>query len=440
MGNHTDARWFTFGGWGLPPAADSYYLINYQTYTLDNGLTVVLHHDPKRTVAVVNVLYKVGSRNDPPGRTGFAHLFEHLMFAGSANVPSFDDALQLAGGENNAVTGADSTLYYDIVPAQNVETALWLEADRMRELNFDQKSLDTQKKVVVEEFKETCLEEPYGDLYHHLNELVYHVHPYRWPVIGEKFEHIEEAVMEDVKDFYYRYYRPDNAILCVAGGYDPDKIRGQVDKYFASIPPSSPEHPRPALPEEPEQTAPRRKTVTADVPSPAIYLNYRTPGRMHPDFPAIDILCFLLGSGRSSLLYRRLVRDGDLFAETSAGHNDGLDSGSILVDARPAEDADYAVARAVLFATVREMAEQGVTQEQLDKVINRLEQSSHYKTLNVASRASELSFYASLGDADLINTELDKYKAVTVEDVNRVARLYLREEVLSEVEYLVEEE
>lgn len=415
-------------------------MIEYQTYILDNGLTVVLHHDPKRTVAVVNVLYKVGSRNDPPGRTGFAHLFEHLMFAGSENVPNFDDALQMAGGENNAITGADSTLYYDIVPAQNVETALWLEADRMRKLNFSQKSLDTQKKVVVEEFKETCLEEPYGDLYHHLNELVYKVHPYRWPVIGERFEHIEEAVMEDVKDFYYRYYRPDNAILCVAGGYNPELIQGQIERYFASIPPSSPDHPRPELPQEPEQTAPRRKTVSADVPSPVIYLNYRTPGRMHPDFPAIDILCFLIGSGRSSLLYRRLVRDGELFAEVSAGHNDSLDSGAILIDAKPTEEGDYQDARKALFATIQEMAEKGITQAQLDKVINRLEQSSHYKTLNVASRASELAFYASLGDPDLINTELDRYKAVTVEDVNRVAKLYLREEGLSEVEYLVEEE
>lgn len=415
-------------------------MIKYDTYQLNNGLTVVLHHDPKRTVAVVNVLYKVGSRNDPPGRTGFAHLFEHLMFAGSEQVPNFDDALQLAGGENNAVTGADNTLYYDIVPAQNVETALWLEADRMRKLNFSQKSLDTQKKVVVEEFKETCLEEPYGDLYHHLNELVYKVHPYRWPVIGEKFEHIEEAQLDDVKDFYYRYYRPDNAVLCVAGGYDPTQIRGQIQRWFGNIPPSSASHPRPRLPEEPAQTKARHKKVKGDVPSPVIYLNYRTPGRLHADFPAIDILCFLLGTGRSSLLYRRLVRDSDLFAEVSAGHNDSLDSGAILIDARPAEDADYGAARAALFAVVAEMVASGITQSQLDKVLNRLEQSNHYKTLNVASRAAELAFYASLGDADLINTELDRYKAVTVEDVNRVARTYLRKEVLSEIEYLVEEE
>ena len=415
-------------------------MIEYDTYTLDNGLTVVLHHDPKRTVVAVNVLYKVGSRNDPPGRTGFAHLFEHLMFAGSENVPDFDDALQLAGGENNAFTSADYTLYHETLPAANLETALWLESDRMRQLRFSEKSLKTQKKVVVEEFKETCLEEPYGDLYHHLNELVYKVHPYRWPVIGEKFEHIEEATLADVKDFFYRYYRPDNAVLSVAGGFQPDRIREQIAEWFADIPASSPDHLRPELPVEPEQEETRRKTVRADVPSPVIYLNFRTPGRLHPDFPAIDILCFLLGTGRSSLLYRRLVRDGDLFAEISASHNDSLDSGAILIDARPAEDADYADARAALFSTIREMKENGVSQEQLDKVINRLEQSNHYKTISVVSRATELAFYASLGQPEMINTELDRYLSVTVEDVNRVAREYLREELLCEVEYLVEGE
>jgi len=419
----------------LPPE-----LISYETYQLKNGLTVVLHHDPKRTVAAVNVLYKVGSRNDPPGRTGFAHLFEHLMFGGSANVPNFDDALQLAGGENNAVTGADQTLYYDILPADNVETALWLEADRMARLKLDQQSLDTQKKVVVEEFKETCLEEPYGDLYHHLNNLVYKVHPYKWPVIGERFEHIEDASLEDVRDFYYRYYRPDNAILAIAGGYDNTLIRGQIEKWFGEIPASDPAHGRPTLPEEPEQTAPRRKEVLADVPSPVIYLSYRTPGRDHADFPAIDILCFLLGSGRSSLLYRRLVRDGDLFAEVSASHNDGFDSGSVMIDARPDEDADYDAARAALFATVEEFVREGVTQAQLDKVMNRLEQHNHFKSINVANRASELAFYASLGNTELINTELDRYLAVTVADVNRVARAYLRKEGLSEVDYFCEEE
>ena len=415
-------------------------MIAYDSYRLANGLTVVLHHDSRRTVAAVNVLYKVGSRNDPPGRTGFAHLFEHLMFGGSRNVPNFDDALQLAGGENNAVTGADQTLYYDILPAANVETALFLEADRMGHLTLDQNSLDTQKKVVVEEFKETCLEEPYGDLYHHLNGLVYTVHPYRWPVIGERFEHIEDASLEDVRDFYYRYYRPDNAILTVAGGYDDATIRAQIERHFGAIPPSDAGHPRPTLPEEPPQTATRRKEITADVPSPVIYLSYRTPGRTHPDFPALDVLCFLLGGGKSSHLNLRLVRDGELFAEATASHNDGLDSGAILIEARPDEEADYATARAALFAAVADFRENGVTERQLTKVKNRLEQHNHYKSISVANRASELAFFAALGEPELINTELQRYLNVTVADVNRTARTYLVPARLSEVDYLVEEE
>ncbi|MEM9931307.1 MAG: pitrilysin family protein [Bacteroidota bacterium] len=415
-------------------------MINFETYQLDNGLRVVLHHDPKRTVASVNVLYLVGSRNDPPGKTGFAHLFEHLMFGGTDNAPDFDEILQRAGGENNAVTGADHTLYYDIVPAENVATALWLESDRMHRLRLDQQALDTQKKVVVEEFKETCLNEPYGDLYHHLNALVYTVHPYRWPVIGERFEHIEEANLEDVRAFYRTYYCPDNAVLCVAGGYDQQTIRQQIKKWFAGIPAATNDYPRPALPEEPEQLAPRRKQVWSDVPSPVIYLNYRTPGRLHPDFPALDVLCFLLGSGRSSLLYRNLVRDSDRFADVSASHLDGLDSGAILIEARPAEEADYDQARADLFASIHAFIEQGVQETALEKVMNRLEQYNHFKSIDVNTRAAELAFFAALGQPELINTELQRYLSVTVADVNRVASTYLRPEGLAEVDYLCEEE
>ncbi len=414
-------------------------MIEFDHYTLDNGLSVILHHDPQRTVVSVNVLYKVGSRNDPPHRTGFAHLFEHLMFEGSENVANFDDALQLAGGENNAVTSSDYTLYYDTLPADNLETALWLESDRMRKLRFSEKSLATQKKVVIEEFKETCLEQPYGDLYHHLNGLIYRVAPYRWPVIGERFEHIEEASLEEVKDFYYRYYRPDNAILCIAGNYDPVAIRGQVERWFGDIPSSDPKLVRPELPREPEQEEFRSLTVSGDVPGPLIYLHLRTVARMHPDFPAIDILAFLLGGGRSSLLYRRLVRDTDLFTEVSAGINDNIDDGGIIIEARPADDVDLDEARQKIFAVLEEMIETGITREQLEKVVNQLEHRNHYRDINISSRASELVFYAMLGQPELANRELDDYLKVTVEDVNRVARSFLRREVMSELVYLEQE-
>ncbi|MCP9237441.1 pitrilysin family protein [Lewinella sp. JB7] len=410
-------------------------MIQFENYTLDNGLTVLLHHDEQRTVVTVNVLYKVGSRNDPPHRTGFAHLFEHLMFAGSESVPNFDDALQLAGGENNAVTSSDYTLYYDVLPAENLETALWLESDRMRKLRFSERSLENEKRVVVEEFRETCLEQPYGDLYHHFNALIYRSHPYRWPVIGQDISHIQGATLAEVKDFYYRYYRPDNAILCIAGNYDPTTIRERIAHWFGRIPAAAvPDRPR--IDPEPDQEELRHLTVRADVPSPVIYLHYRTVDRLHPDFPATDVLSFLLGGGRSSLLYRRLVRDTELFAEVSAGINDNLEAGGIIVEARPSEDVDYATAREALFAAVGEMVTQGISQSELDKVINQLEQRNHYREANISSRANELVFYALLGEPELINTEMDRYLSLTVEEINRIARTYLTAARRAELEYL----
>ena len=366
-------------------------MIDFDSYTLDNGLMVLLHHDPLRTVATVNVLYKVGSRNDPPHRTGFAHLFEHLMFAGSENVPNFDDALQLAGGENNALTSSDYTLYYDTLPSENLETALWLESDRMRQLRFSERSLANEKKVVIEEFRETCLEQPYGDLYHHLNGLIYREHPYRWPVIGQDISHIRGAKLSEVKDFYYRYYRPDNAILCIAGNFDRAAIRERIEYWFGGIAPSDPERPRPPIGPEPPQEEARRLRVTGDVPSPVIYLHFRTVDRLHPDFPATDILSFLLGGGRSSLLYRRLVRDTEMFAEVSAGINDNLDDGGIIVEARPSEDVDYEAARQALHNAIAEMVDRGISREELEKVVNRLEHRNHYREANISNRANELS-------------------------------------------------
>ena len=410
--------------------------MQFEHYTLENGLQVLLHHDPERTVVTVNVLYKVGSRNDPPHRTGFAHLFEHLMFAGSKNVPNFDDALQLAGGENNAVTSSDYTLYYDVLPAENVETALWLESDRMRQLRFSQRSLDNEKRVVVEEFRETCLEQPYGDLYHHLNALIYREHPYRWPVIGQDISHIQQATLGEVKDFYARHYRPDNAILCLAGAFDATTIRERITQWFGDIPSSDPTLSQPAITAEPEQEGPRQQTVYGDVPSPVVYLHYRTVDRLHPDFPATDVLSFLLGGGRSSWLYRRLVRDTELYAEVSAGINDNLEYGGIIVEARPSEDVNYKTAYEALLVAIDALVEQGIGEEELAKVIHQLEQRNHYREANISNRANELVFYAALGEPELVNTEMDRYLALTVAELNRVARKYLVAERRVLLEYL----
>lgn len=411
-------------------------MIDFESYRLDNGLTVLLHHDLQRTVATVNVLYRVGSRNDPPQYTGLAHLFEHLMFTGSEHVPNFDDALQLAGGENNAVTSSDYTLYYNTLPAENLETALWLESDRMHKLRFSESSLANEKRVVIEEFRETCLEQPYGDLYHHFNALIYREHPYRWPVIGQKIDHIRQVTLAEVKDFYGRYYRPDNAILCVAGNFDPTAVHERIQHWFGAIASSAAALPRPVIATEPEQEAFRHLRVCTDVPSPVIYLHFRTVDRLHPDFPATDVLSFLLGGGKSSLLYRRLVRDTELFAEVSAGINDNLEAGGIIIEARPSEDVDYATARAALHSAIEEMVLRGISQKELDKVVNQLEQRNHYREANIASRANELVFYALLGNPQLINTEMDCYLSLTVAEVNRVARKYLVPTRLAELEYL----
>ena len=409
-------------------------MIDFESYRLANGLRVVLHHDPARTVATVNVLYRVGSRNDPAHRTGLAHLFEHLMFAGSEQVPNFDDALQLAGGENNAVTSSDYTLYYDLLPAENLETALWLESDRMRQLRFSQRVLENEKRVVVEEFRETCLEQPYGDLYHHLNGLIYREHPYRWPVIGAEIGHIQQVELAEVRRFYAHYYRPDNAVLCVAGNYHPATIKEQIDRWFGSIPGGT--FAAEPLPHEPEQTAPRQLTVYGAVPSPVIYLHYRTVDRLHPDFPATDVLSFLLGGGRSSWLYRRLVRDRELFADISVGLNDNLDVGGILIEARPSEDVDYVEAREALLAAIAELVVEGVDRQAVEKVIHRLEQRNYYREANLTNRANELVFYAALDRTEWINTEMDRYLQLGVAELNRTIRQYLQPERRALLEYL----
>ena len=412
-------------------------MIDFESYRLANGLEVLLHHDPQRTVVTVNVLYRVGSRNDPPHRTGLAHLFEHLMFAGSKQVPNFDDALQLAGGENNAVTSSDYTLYYDVLPADNLDTALWLESDRMRQLNFGTRSLDNEKRIVIEEFRETCLEQPYGDLYHHLNGLIYREHPYRWPVIGQDISHIAGVTLPEVKAFYRQFYRPDNAILCLAGNFDPATVRQQVERWFGGIPLPTTRGDGPApLPPEPPQTAARQLTVYGEVPSPVIYLHYRTVDRLHPDFPATDVLSFLLGGGRSSWLYRRLVRDTELYTEVSAGLNDNLEAGGILIEARPSEDVPYETAREALSATLHQLREEGIGEGELAKVLHKLEQRNHYREADVSERASELVFYAALGEPDLINTEMERYRQLTVAELNRVIRQYLVPEGRATLEYL----
>lgn len=408
--------------------------ITYSHFKLDNGLEVIIQPDRKRPFVAVNLLYKVGSRNDPPQRTGFAHLFEHLMFAGSAEVDNFDDQLHRAGGENNAYTTNDYTLYYDVVPAENLETALWLESDRMRSLNFSPKILATQKKVVVEEFKETCLEEPYGDADHHLYGMAYQVHPYRWPVIGKDFADIEAVQLEEVKDFFYQFYRPNNAIISLCGNIEPEQGRQLVEKYFGDIPAGQKVQPV-VFPKEPDYNKPRLKKVTADVPSTAIYQAYPIPGRLHPDFYALDVLAFLLGSGRSSRLFRQLVREQELFHTIEAGLSDMFDSGLFLIEGRVDEAVDPIKANEALLHATAQIVQGDIHAEALQKVLNKLEVRNNYADISLNNRGGELCLAAALGNPEMINTDSERYQAVTVEDLQRCAATYLLPEKRIELIY-----
>lgn len=412
-------------------------LIQYEHYTLANGLEVILYPDGSRPLVAINILYKVGSRNDPPGRTGFAHLFEHLMFAGSEHVDNFDDHLHLAGGDNNAFTTSDFTLYDDIVPAENLDTALWLESDRMKALKFSEKILRTQQKVVVEEFKETCLEEPYGDAYHELYALAYQKHPYRWPVIGLNFEDIAAATLEEVKAFFYQHYRPNKAIISLCGKFDPAIAREKINYWFGDIPPSQTQQETNFPQEEPLENI-RQKTIIADVPTPAIYLAFPIPGRLDPDFYPLDVLAFLLGGGHSSSLYKSLVRDQELFYHLEASLSESFDPGLFIIEGRVDEDEDPQLAFAALLEAIAPLFQSLISEEELKKVINHLEVRDHYSDLSLTNLGGELCIYAALGELDRINTDQERYQQVSVADLARVAKTYLQIDKRIELIYLPE--
>lgn len=438
-GNYTDAKALFFGGKTLVSCPKKSKLIQYEHYTLANGLQVILHQVPDRPLVVTSVLYKVGSRNDPPGRTGFAHLFEHLMFAGSENVNNFDDHLHQAGGENNAFTTSDYTLYYDIVPATNLETALWLESDRMKALSFSEKALATEQKVVVEEFKETCIEEPYGDVLHHLYALAYREHPYRWPVIGESFEDIASAELPEVEKFFYQYYRPNNAILSVCGNFKVAKTKEQIEQWFSDINPS--EQPLETnFPVESPVLEPRIKVVTGDVATPAVYFAFPVPERLHPDFYALDVLVFLLGGGRSSRLYRKLVRENETFHHIEAGLTESFDPGLLVIEGRVSEEVEPAVAIKELLHVIDTIRKEGISERELQKVINKLEIRNQYGDISLTNLGSELCIYAAMGDIEMINQDVENYRNITIADIERVIDTYLDVNKRIELLYLPEEE
>lgn len=388
-------------------------MVKFDKFTLDNGLTVIAHRDRNTPMIAMNIIYKVGSRDEDPERTGFAHLFEHLMFGGSVNIPKYDEPLQKAGGENNAFTNNDFTNYYLTIPKNNIETAFWLESDRMLSLAFTERSLEVQRQVVIEEFKQNYLNQPYGDVYLLLKPLAYHHHPYRWNTIGKEISHIEHATMEDVKSFYKKYYNPNNAILTIAGDVSSKEVHRLAEKWFGDIP-SGAEVQR-NYPAEPEQKKARVEVVERYVPQNAIYLAWHMSPRKDNGFYPIDLVSDILSNGNSSRLHQNLVKGKKYFSELSAFVTGDLDKGLFIVNGKIRNGLERHVAEEAIIKELEQLKSEAVTNAEMEKVKNKVEANLIFSRMSILNKAMHLSYYELLGDADLWNKEADAYGSVSKE-------------------------
>lgn len=408
-------------------------MIPFSSFTLDNGLRVLVHEDPTVDIAVMNILYNVGSRDEHPDKTGFAHLFEHLMFGGSKNIPNYDEPLQRVGGENNAFTNTDITNYYLTLPASNLETGFWLESDRMLSLSFDPAVLDVQRNVVVEEFRQRYLNQPYGDVSLKLRPLAYKVHPYQWATIGKEIGHIEQATLQDVRDFFHKHYLPANAVMVVAGKVTMNQVKELSDKWFAPIP--SIKAPEKKLPAEPKQFERRELKLEARVPVHALYKAFHMPGRFHRDYYAVDLLADIMGRGESSRLFSRLVKKKEIFTSLSSGGMGSLDPGLLVVSGRLKEGVTFGDAEKEVDAVVQTVVDDFVSDEELEKVKNQAESALEFGEVEVMNRAMNLAFATLSGDPQLVNRETELIQSVTREDIRRVAAEILRNENASILYY-----
>jgi zinc protease len=409
-------------------------MIKFERFSLSNGLKVLVHTDTSTPMAVVNVLYDVGARDEDPAQTGFAHLFEHLMFGGSVNIPDYDEPLQVAGGENNAYTTNDLTNYYCQLPAENIETAFWLESDRMLSLAFSKKSLDVQRKVVCEEFKEHYINKPYGDVWHLMRELAYKEHPYRWMTIGKELSHIENAKLEDVKRFFFKHYTPCNAILVVAGNISLERTRELAEKWFGDIP-SGEKYIR-QLPQEPVQQEERRMTVQRNVPMDAFYKTWQMCGRVDDNYYATDLLSDILGGGASSRLYQSLVKEQQLFTGINCYHFGSLDKGLFTIEGQLVKGIAIDKAEAAVEAELDKIRNQPPDSRELEKVKNKTESVMAFEDMSVMNRAGSLAFYELLGDGEIMNQEHERYRNVKAEDIHRLAQSILIPQNSNTLHYL----
>lgn len=395
-------------------------MIQYNRFVLDNGLRVIVHEDHSTPMAVVNVMYDVGARDEDPAKTGFAHLFEHLMFGGSVNIKDYDEALQMAGGENNAYTTNDLTNYYIQLPHENIETAFWLESDRMLSLAFSKKNLDVQRKVVCEEFKEHYINKPYGDVWHKLRELSYKQHPYRWMTIGKELSHIENAQVADVKAFFFKHYRPVNAVLVVSGHVSLDEVKRLSEKWFGPIPMG--EKYLRNLSKEPRQMERRLLETEADVPLDAFYKTWHMASRLSKGYYATDLLGDILSGGGSSRLYQALVKEKQLFSHIDCSHMGSVDAGLLTIEGKLVKGVKMQDAEKAVQEEVEKIKSDPVNEEELQKVKNKTESMIAFEDMSVMNRANSLATYELLGDAEMMNTELTRYQEITVEDIKKVSR------------------
>ena len=394
-------------------------MILYERFVLDNGLRVIVHEDHSTPMAVVNVMYDVGARDENPDKTGFAHLFEHLMFGGSVNIKDYDEPLQMAGGESNAYTTNDITNYYIQLPSENLETGFWLESDRMLSLAFSKKKLDVQRKVVCEEFKEHYINKPYGDVWHKLRELSYKEHPYRWMTIGKELSHIENAKLTDVKEFFFKHYRPVNAVLVVSGHVFLDEVKRLSEKWFGPIPMG--EKYLRNLPLEPKQMEPRLLEVEADVPLDAFYKTWHMATRLSKKYYATELLGDILSGGGSSRLYQALIKEKQLFSHIDCSHMGSVDAGLLTIEGKLVKGVKMADAEKAVQEEVEKMKSDLVNESELQKVKNKTESMIAFEDMSVMNRANSLATYELLGDAEMMNTELTRYQEITAEDIKEVS-------------------
>ncbi|WP_321280574.1 pitrilysin family protein [Marinifilum fragile] len=401
-------------------------MIEFDKFTLENGLRVIVHRDETTPMAAVNLLYNIGSKDEDPERTGFAHLFEHLMFGGSVNIPNYDEPLQLVGGDNNAWTSNDVTNYYLTVPKDNLETAFWLESDRMLSLAFSEKSLEVQRNVVIEEFKQRYFNQPYGDVWLHLRPLAYKKHPYQWSTIGKSIEQIETVQLDEVKAFFFKHYAPNNAILVVSGNVETENVKHLAEKWFGPI--ERREIAERNLPEEPEQTELRTLHLERNVPFDAIYMAFHMGKRIDDEFYSTDLVSDVLSNGQSSRIFQKLIKERNLFSSIDAYLTGDFEPGLFLVTGKLSEGVSFEEAEAAIWEELNKIATEKVTDYELQKVKNKIESSLVFSEISYLNKAMNLATHELLGDANDINTEVEKYRKVSIDDIlNTSAKLFRKE-------------